>query len=118
MILSNQASGVVQDQSILFLAASYGHWLYRSEGLVKGIAPIVELHYSTTMQDSDVFFDMATGKSVSNPANRLDVLNMTAGIRLLLGESTFVTFAGVAPLRDEQDKVFDSEFSIQLVRTR
>ena len=114
------ATGVVQDQSLLFLTASHGTWIYRNDqrsAFLRGIAPIFELHYTTTMQDTDVFFDPISGKRIRNPGNRLDILNVTGGLRLQLGAQTFVTASAVAPLRDGWDKLFDSEFSLQVVRT-
>ncbi len=118
--------GVIQDQTLMFLDASFGYWLFRDpygDRLVTGIAPMIELHHSTTLQDSDlVNLDSAVGGSVpadnaiTNPFNRMDVLNLTGAIRLEIAGRSYLTFAGVMPLRTEEEKLFDAEFGVQYTR--
>ncbi len=45
----------MQDQSLLFLDMSVGYWVYRAQNapFLKGVAPMVELHYTTTLQSPD-----------------------------------------------------------------
>ena len=118
-ILNGGESGVVQDQSLLFLTTSVGSWIYRtndSAQLIRGVAPILELHYSTTMQDTDEFTSNQ-GKRVRNLSNRMDVLNMTGGIRTQLGSQSFLTISASVPLRDDEEALYDSEISMQFTRT-
>jgi hypothetical protein len=117
-ITIDEPNGVIQDQSLLFLDVAIGYWIYRScccDSWITGIAPMVELHYSTTMQNTD-FVGGTSGNFITNPDNRLDVLNLTGGLRFQLRELSFLTIAGVAPLRQGSDKIFDSEVSLQYVR--
>ncbi len=120
------------DQNLLFIDLSFGHWFYRNQGgrgCLRGIAGIVELHYTSTMTDTDVAiagspfnfdpFPPSGGTQrdvISNPYNRLDVLNTTAGLRFQVGDNSLLTVAGVAPLRDDEESLFDGEFVVQLSR--
>lgn len=114
------ASGVVQDQALLFMDASFGYWLYRSPfsgGHITGIAPMLELHHTTTLEDSDSFsVTGVTGQNTfSNEANRLDVLNITGGVRIELHGNAYLTIAAVAPLREGLEHLFDTEVAAQYV---
>ncbi len=122
--------GVLQDQSLLFMDAAMGYWLFRDPSgcrLISGIAPILELHYSTTMQDGDIIatprgdaiggFDLSGEQTAGGPvtSRRLDVLNLTAALRFQIGARSQLTVAGVAPLRSGDDQQFDGEFDLQYV---
>ena len=119
------ADGTLQDQNLLFLDFSLGYWLYRVPCgccMLSGIAPVFEIHYSTTLNDTDI---IDVGEDVlTNPANRLDVLNATAGLRFQIGRCSDLTIAAVAPLRDEkvhlaigaEEKLFDAEVAVQFNR--
>ncbi len=106
-------TGVLQDPTLLFMDYSVGYWLMRGQGIgcVTGIAPMIELHYSTTLQDQDIG---NTGTFVDN--FRTDVLNLTAGLLVEMGSQTYMQVAGVAPLRTEFDKQFDAEVNFYLIR--
>ena len=42
------------DQSLMFVDYQFGYWVHRRPtGIVRGIAPLVELHYTTSLQDLD-----------------------------------------------------------------
>jgi hypothetical protein len=108
------------DQHLLFMDISAGYWFYRDptqSQFVRGMASILELHYTTTLNDTDI---VQAGPSeadiMTNPFNRLDVLNLTAGLRFQLGERYMLTLAGVAPLKGGENKLFDSEFALLLSR--
>jgi hypothetical protein len=125
--------GVLQDQSVLFLDIAWGYWLMRNRGhgWISGIAPIVELHYSTSMQDGDVVFspngdavggfdrppydDGQSGPGRDGAGRRLDILNLTAALRLEIASRSLLTLAAVAPLRTGTDKPFDVELNVQYV---
>ncbi len=104
-------------QDLLFMDFSVGYWIYRSScpnDLLTGIAPMVELHYTSTMSELQL---PSFAPSVFEPNYRSDLLNITGGVIFNLGGSTSLRLAGVAPLRDGDDRFFDSEFSCQLVQT-
>jgi len=105
-------------QSLLFVDFSAGYWIYRPRCKcrgITGIAPMVELHYTTTMDEIDLpGFQM--GANVFARDLRSDQLNLTCGLLVKLGCRTALRVAGVAPLREGRDRTFDSEVSAQLVR--
>lgn len=117
--------GVIEDQHFLYLDASAGYWVYRNRcaRVLTGVAPIIELHYSTTLNDADVVRAGAGGpndSAVGNFANRVDILNLTAGLHFEAFNRTTITVAGVAPLSDEEDPIlggdqpFDAEVLVQI----
>lgn len=128
---ADSGRGVLQDQNALYMDLGCGYWLLRDSSrsrLLSGIASLLELHYSTTMQDGDRVFadngrDAVGGLTVTDrnaggsgtAARRLDVLNLTAALRFELGRRSQLTVAGVAPLRTGDDKLFDAEFDVQYV---
>ena len=119
--------GRLNDQTLLFLDATGGAWLYRNpNSRVAGIASILELHYTTTLQDSDNLGVVAGGGSsdpaaltiptprsllfFGNPNNRFDLLNGTVGLHTVLQNGTSLRVGGVFPLYQRDDKrLFDAE---------
>ena len=106
---------VLYSQNLLYLDYQLGWWWYRAtdeEGL-RGIAPIVELHYTTTLEDLDTG-ELGQGVFVQNP--RRDILNLTAGLYFQLSDTGSLKVASAAPLRPGSDKLFDAEFGVQYER--
>ena len=104
--------GVIQDQNLLFIDASLGHWICRNCNpcaRLNGVAAIAELHYTTTMNDTD-----SVG-SVTNPFNRLDILNASGALNFQLGH-TALRVGAAAPLTNSEEKLFDAEVIFQLNR--
>jgi hypothetical protein len=105
--------GRLQEQSLLMVDLTVGKWLYRNRCgcCVTGLAPVVELHYTTTMEDTD-----SVG-GWENPFNRMDVLNLTGGVHCQMGPCCTVTVAAGVPLRDKDgDDLYDTELLLQLNR--
>ncbi|MCU0709293.1 MAG: hypothetical protein MUF23_13470 [Pirellula sp.] len=109
--------GVFTEQNLLQFDLGGGRWLYR-EG-VSGVAGIVELHYTTTIQDADAVFipqfDRFGGEVTVN-SNRLDLLNLTSGLHFQFGTRSNLRVGAVAPLRNQPDRVFDSELQVMFNR--
>jgi hypothetical protein len=108
-------SGTQTDQTLLYLDASVGRWLYRnpSADYVTGLAALVELHYTSTLKDEDRF-----GTPVilfTQPSNRRDILNLTFGLHGEIAQ-TDVRVGAVFPLRDKPDRLFSSEVQVQVNR--
>jgi hypothetical protein len=104
--------GTAQDQTLAYLDVSIGYWLYRDYGRrsgITGIAPMLELHYTTTLEDTDVVTSPDGFVEFRNPYNRQDVLNCTIGMQFLIGDSSVFTIAGSAPTEDFPDRFFDGE---------
>jgi len=118
---NGQNSSVYQDQTMMFLDASVGHWFYENQcgcSWIQRAAVIGELHYATTLNDTDVAQAGPVEDSdvVRNPFNRLDILNGTAGLRFQLGRNYLLTTAAVFPLREREEAQFDSEIAILVTR--
>lgn len=104
--------GRYSDQNLCYVDLKVGRWIYQScdARFLTGIAPAVELHYTTTMQNTE------TVDGVTNPYNRVDVLDLTAGLHLQLGPLSTLTIGESVPLRDGGNRTFDNEFIVQLDR--
>jgi hypothetical protein len=111
-----EMSSDLRAQSLLMLDYSVGVWVLRDEcnKYVRGIAPMVELHYTTTLEDQD--YGAYAGQGIFVQDLRRDVLNLTGGLFFRLGEMSSLKIGAVAPLRDGMDKAFDSEIGVQFVR--
>lgn len=105
-------AGVYQDQNLGYTDLKIGRWVYRNPAArrLTGIAPTVELHYTTTLQDTD------SVAGVTNPYNRVDVLDLTGGLHIEFCQRTTLTVAATLPLRQGSNRVFDSEAMVQLNR--
>ncbi len=113
-----QSAGLFNNQNLLYVDGGAGYWLYQNPyaECVTGIAGVLELHYTTALNDSDSIFIERDGtfSLISNPRNRFDVLNVTAGLNFLLGEMSNLRVAGVFPLGDTPDRrFFDAEVQVQ-----
>ncbi|GIW89802.1 MAG: hypothetical protein KatS3mg109_0234 [Pirellulaceae bacterium] len=121
VIINQGEQGRFNDQNLLYLDFSLGHWLLKDEEdlLIHSVATLVELHYVHTMQDADrVLIESGLPGAVElfGPVNRFDLLNLAAGLNLIIGPVTNLRIAAVAPLRGADDRLFDSEFQVQLNR--
>jgi hypothetical protein len=101
--------GTLQDATYMFLDMTAGYWLYQNEysNVVRGIAPVIELHYSTTLQDTESL--TGGGITISSLSRRFDVLNLTAGTHVTLANQIAVTAGLSVPLRSGDDQQFDIE---------
>ena len=108
-------SDSLADQTLLYLDASAGYWWYRAADVsgLTGLASVVELHYTTTLNDADIA-DL-NGASIGNFENRYDVLNLTAGVHSEWSGNTAVRVAVVVPL-DRDERFFDSETQVSVIR--
>jgi hypothetical protein len=113
--------GLFNQQNLLFADLGLGYWLYQnpqSDGLTS-LTAILELHYTSSLQDTDRVAGDAGGRLVefTNNANRFDILNLTAGLQAQYNTLTFVRIACVVPLgaRDDQ-RFFDNEVQVQVNR--
>jgi hypothetical protein len=109
-------SASLADQTLLYLDASAGYWWYQSPddtGGLMGLASVVELHYTTTLNDADTA--NLNGAFIGNLENRYDVLNLTAGVHSEWSGNTAIRVAVVVPL-DRDERFFDSETQVSVIR--
>jgi hypothetical protein len=119
----NTEWGKLNDQTLMYLDFSLGYWLYRNPRgrFLNALAPIFELHYTTTLEDADVVtISESTGMvpihyHFVNWENRIDPFNFTVGLHALCGQTT-LGFAGVFPFRGGENQLFDAELQIYLNR--
>jgi hypothetical protein len=113
--------GRFNQQNLLFLDLGSGYWLYQndaSEGL-NSLAAILELHYTSSLQDTDTVTGDAGGRVVNftNNANRFDILNLTAGLQAQFNTLWFMRVACVVPLgAGDDNRFFDAEVQVQVNR--
>lgn len=113
--------GRYQDQNLLHFDVAVGRFLYRDyDTRLTGIAAQIELHYTTTMQDTDqiLYFQQPI---VTNSFNRLDLLTLTTGVNFQFWNTSWLTIGCAVPLRGAyQDRLtglnperpFDAELQV------
>jgi hypothetical protein len=117
--------GDYKEQTLLHFDLSLGQWLYRDPcaPVVTGLAGLVEVHYTTALEDTDVVVGArATGFppgatfDFRNRLNRFDVVNLTTGVHVEIACDTTFRVASVFPLRTGESRFFDAEVVAQLSR--
>ncbi len=87
--IPNGDVGTLRDQNLLQVDLQAGLWLWRdgSARWITGLAPTVEYHYTTTINNAKfVTVPSSIGPFVlGNQANRVDIQNLTLGVQMLLG---------------------------------
>jgi hypothetical protein len=84
---------------------------------------MVELHYTSTMQDADMLAVFSTPSALDpslailrNPANRFDILNLTTGLHFNVTQLSDLRVGVVVPLRPGGNRQFDSEIQVSFNR--
>ncbi len=121
-IVNSGPLGILNEQNLLYLDLSGGYWLYRNQcarGLT-GLAALLEFHYTTTLQDTDVVqqavYPAQLQLTFANFANRVDIVDLTVGLHLEFANHTLCRVGGVFPLPSGDNRSFDSEVQVQLER--
>lgn len=111
------------EQTLLYADLEVGYWLYRNRRArwLTGLASVLELHYTSTLQNTDSVSlgprqEFGLGTVITNPANRVDVVNMTVGLHAELARNTLCRVAGVFPLSTGDNRAFDAEIQVQVER--
>jgi len=107
--------GVLQEQNYLYLDTSLSRWLRRDRCRQTGIAMTVELHYNSTINNTDTisFSDNRGNVDLGTAGFSADVLNMNIGPTFVYGATT-TTIAYGTPLT--ADRGMDGELRILLNR--
>lgn len=116
VVLDTTPLGKVNEQTLMYLDVAIGYWLYQNPqaNWLTGLAGILEFHYTTTLQNADVFTGTVGARTlgVGNVWNRMDVVNLTMGLHAQFGEGASLGVGGVVPLDDRPDRVFDAEVQV------
>jgi len=121
VVLGGEALGKYNQQNLMYVDLETGYWLFRNRnrGLFTAMAAILEFHYTTTLNDTDLVAGSSLqggSLSVVNIYNRCDVVNMTFGLHTEITELTHLSVGGVVPLGTGPDRFFDGEIQIFLNR--
>ena len=111
-------AGRLEDATLLHVDVAVGRWLFQgAPGLVRGLAGVVEFHYSPMVSDPGVIDALGGGLPVTfGSAQRLEYADLTVGLHAQLGNDTTLRVGGAFPLRDRPDRTFDAELLVQVVR--
>ncbi|MCS7305854.1 MAG: hypothetical protein NZ602_12210 [Thermoguttaceae bacterium] len=116
VVLDTTPIGELTPQTLLYVDAALGYWLYqnRCAKWLTGLAGLVEVHYTTPLQNADVFTGTVGGRTlgVGNVWNRQDVVNLTIGLHAEFGQACTLGVGGVVPLDDRPDRAFDAEVQV------
>jgi hypothetical protein len=106
--------GTFTDSTLMHVDLAYTHSLYRncSAPLINQIIGAAELHYTGTVQESDLV--SGNGLNYTNLKNNFNILNATAGMHFQLGNNLIVSPAMSVPLRDGLDEQYDYEAIVQI----
>jgi hypothetical protein len=121
----------LREQALMHVDLGTGYWVIRDPeaAWVTGLAPTLELHYTTTLNSADIItlprdssaIPTPTGgvraeaqPTVGNRRGHLDILDLTAGTTLFLAERATLATAVSVPLRTGENRTFDWEFHVQL----
>lgn len=109
----------LRDQSVFRWDAALGYWTYLNPGgRLSGIAPTVEVHHTTTLENADIvslnnpdFFDTFF---VGNVYNRVDLWNITLGGTVVFGNRLLVASGFVIPMGTYTNQAFDWEYQLRV----
>jgi hypothetical protein len=123
----------IPDQTLLQLDWGTGYWLMKdpSRSWLTGIAPSVELHYTTTLNNAAIVtlpgdtllhnepppprnLVQEQPPRVGNLRNRMDILDITAATTFLLSDRATLATGVSFPLKGGADRTFDWEFHLQV----
>jgi hypothetical protein len=129
-------TGTILDQTLMHADIGTGYWIYQNPGaaFLTGLAGMLEIHYTSTLEDAETFVGTAVevlenppgdfgqqtkpgfpdepAPAIGNIANRVDLLSLTAGVQANLGQSTNVMVGVAVPLHDSPDRTFDAEVAV------
>lgn len=136
----DQSAGIA-DQTLLHLDLGVGYWFNRDQDAwIRRIAPTLELHYTTTLCNAQVVQLRGDGSSlinnpaipnvitrlnspqvpepgprVGNDANRVDLLDLTLGVTVMVGDRVTIANGFAFPLNSGGDnRTFNWEYQLQL----
>jgi hypothetical protein len=112
-------AGRLRDATLMFIDMGFTYrWLEDRDGLIRSVTPFAEVHYSGTLEDIPGVTFGNPGQfqiDLSPPGQRYDVVNLSLGAHLQLGERVFVRPGIVIPLRERDiDRQFDYEVGVQV----
>jgi hypothetical protein len=111
---STQRLGNLAPLSLVLVDVGVGKWIYRNletDGIT-GIAPLVELHYLSTIDEIDRLSN-GNSRTLRTVRNSFQAFNLTAGTHVEINGYSALRVAAVAPLSGENFRTFDAEIQVQ-----
>jgi hypothetical protein len=119
----------LREQQLLHLDGGVGCWVLRrpQARCLTGLATLLELHYTTTLDDADIVRlprdgtelssnpgTPAPGPEVGNLRNRVDLLDLTAGMSFEFAQRARLATGVSVPLHGGDNRTYDWEVHMQL----
>ena len=129
------ASDSIREQTLMQVDLGTGYWLIknRHDSWLTALAPTLELHYTTTLDNADLRVLPIAPKSgnlavvgpggapipepnpiVGNQRGRVDILDLTFGATFVIGDRLTVANGFSFPLRSGDDRTFNWEYLLQI----
>jgi len=109
-----QRLGNLAPLSLVMVDVGTGKWIYRNletDGIT-GIAPLVELHYMSTIDSIDGLSNGGS-RNIRTVQNSFQSLNLTAGIHTEINGFSALRIAAAAPLLGQNFRSFSAELLVQ-----
>jgi hypothetical protein len=119
MLIGDGTFGKYTEQTLLHLDVAGGYWFYRNEAAphLKGMAALLEVHYTSALSDSDSLYGVTPITLFAfTGSGRVDVVDLTVGLHFELANNTVCRVGSVVPLCSAPDRTFDSEVAAQIER--
>jgi hypothetical protein len=123
--------GRPNDSNYIFVDIGLGYWIYRAPsygacgcgycdrhygwGLIRGIAPTIELHYNGSFNEADTLLVNGGGGTVvlgDGERTQIDLLNLVLGVTFECHHNANLTVGYATPLAGDDDEQFDSELRV------
>ncbi len=106
-------AGRLNDQTFAYWTLSTGYWLFRENTTddwgLSGVAPIVEMHYNTSLNDQDSLTFDNGNRSFGGNSDNIELINATVGVVTQWGWNKSLYIGYAAPIGSGEDQQFDGE---------
>lgn len=111
---ATQRLGNLSPLSLVLFDVGVGKWIYRNleQDGITGIAPLVELHYLSTIDEIDRL-NRGRSPDLRTVRDSFQALNLTAGTHVEINGYSALRVAAVAPLLGQNFRTFDAEVQVQ-----
>lgn len=104
--------GSLTSPTLMTFDTQIGYWLFLSQqGLVRGVAPFIELHYSGDVGQGTL---LQVNNFAIGDVTTYQEFNLTAGITTRLGQNTTLAVGAAAPLLGQSGRTFDAQIGVRL----
>lgn len=112
-------AGTLNSATYIYADASFGYWIIDrpvdSSGILTGVAPMFELHYTRNISDTDEVAFLPLG-SLGRRGAEIEQLNATAGCVFELNHHSNLSVGFTTPLLSGNDRGFDGSLQVLFSR--